>query len=329
MSNPTNTVLEEKMANLEHGEASLAFASGMAAISGVILALANKGDHIISDEILYGCTYDFLSSIPWKFGIEVSFVDTSDVSNVKECMRENTKLIFLESPANPTMRISDIRAISKISGEAKVVVDNTFMTPYFQRPIELGTDVVVHSATKYIGGHGDTIGGLVVSSKDIIRKARKNLVDIGGAISPFNSWLLIRGLKTLSVRMDAHQKNAMQIANFLETHPKVKGVLYPGLESHPQHRLAKEQMSGFGGMLAFELRSRKDVWKLLGNVELCAFAVSLGDVDTLIEHPASMTHRTMPRELRERLGITDSLIRLSVGIENVEDIENDLRQALG
>jgi methionine-gamma-lyase len=327
VGNPTNTVLEEKMAILESGERSLTFSSGMAAISATIFSLASKGDHIITDNVIYGCTYDLFSSMP-RFGIEVSFVDASDVSKVEGCMKGNTKLIFLETPANPTMKISDIKAISEVSGEAKVVVDNTFMTPYFQRPLELGADIVVHSATKYIGGHGDTIGGVLVGNKEFIEGARSVLKDMGGAMSPFNAWLLIRGLKTLVIRMERHEKNALEVAVFLEDHPKVKRVLYPGLESHPQHELAKRQMGGFGGMLAFEVDRMKDVMKLMSGVELCTFAVSLGDVDTLIEHPASMTHRSMPKKYREDCGITGGLVRLSVGIEDVEDIIKDLKQAL-
>ncbi|MDY6964517.1 MAG: PLP-dependent aspartate aminotransferase family protein [Halobacteriota archaeon] len=330
VSNPTQTVLEEKMAALEGGEAGLALSSGMAAISGSVFTLAENGDHVICDDVVYGCTYDFFSEIS-RFGIENTFVDTSNLKALEKEIKSNTKLIFLETPTNPTLKLSDLKAISEIAGErgAKVVVDNTFMTPYFQRPIELGVDVVVHSATKYIGGHGDTIAGVVVAPTEFIQKVRGSaLKDIGGAISPFNAWLLIRGLKTLSVRMDRHEKNSIKIAEFLESHPKVQKVIYPGLESHPQHELAKKQMDGFGGMISFEMKGASQAWKVVNSVKLCTFAVSLGDVDTLIQIPTFMTHRSLPREVKIACGITDGLIRLSVGIEDVEDIIEDLGQAL-
>ncbi|MDY6932367.1 MAG: PLP-dependent aspartate aminotransferase family protein [Halobacteriota archaeon] len=328
--NPTTKVLEEKMAALEGGESALGLASGMAAISHAIFTIARSADHVICDEVVYGCTYDLFSEID-RFGIENTFVDTSDLERLKSEIKSNTKLIFLETPANPTLKMSDIKAISEIASDvgAKVVVDNTFMTPYFQRPIELGVDVVIHSATKYISGHGDTIAGVAVGKADFIEQMRKGaLKDIGGALSPFNAWLLIRGLKTLSVRMDRHEENATKVAEFLEGHPKVEKVIYPGLKSHPQYDLGKRQMSGSGGMVAFVLKDSTQSWKVINNVKLCTFAVSLGDVDTLIQIPTFMTHKSMPKEIKKRGGITDGLIRLSVGIEDTDDIIGDLNQAL-
>ena len=333
VGNPTQTVLEEKMAVLEGGEAALAFSSGMAAISGSVLALVEQGDHVICDNVVYGCTYDFFTGIP-RFGVERSFVDTSNLSELESAIKPNTKLIFLETPTNPTLRLSDIKKISDMAHEsesgAKVIVDSTFMTPYFQRPLELSADIVVHSATKYISGHGDVIAGVTIGSSDFIRRLKnESLKDLGGAISPFNAWLLIRGLKTLPLRMQKHEENALEIAKFLEDHSCVKNVIYPGLKSHPQHELAKKQMDGFGGMLAFEVKGASSAWKVINNVKLCTFAVSLGDVDTLIQIPTFMTHRSMPKDEKIKTGITDGLIRVSVGIEDVEDIIGDLEQALG
>ncbi|MHC1585006.1 MAG: trans-sulfuration enzyme family protein [Candidatus Syntropharchaeia archaeon] len=325
--NPTQTVLEEKMADLEGGESALAFSSGMAAISAPILSEIKKGDRIISSDVIYGCTYDLFTGILRRLGVETVFVDTSDPANVEDAITENTRFIFIETPANPTMKISDIEGISEIAGDAKVMVDSTFISPYFLRPLELGADIVVHSATKYIGGHADVLAGIAIGDAEFMGKVRRTaLKDVGGAISPFDAWLLIRGLKTLSIRMERHQKNAMEVAKFLESHPSVKRVFYPGLESHPQYELARRQMSGFGGMLSFEVENERVAKKLVNSVELCSFAVSLGAVETLIEHPASMSHRNFPE--KEKLGITSGLIRLSVGLEDAEDIIEDLERGL-
>jgi len=329
IANPTQTALEKKMAVLDGGEDSIALASGMAAIAAAIFASAKRGDHIISSDVIYGCTYDLFTDILRGLGIEVTFVDTSEPENIDKAIKDNTKLIFLETPTNPLMKLSDINAISKIGKdyEVKTIVDNTFMTPYFQKPLGVGADIVVYSATKYLGGHGDALGGIIVSTADFIEKVRRRaLKNMGGAISPFNAWLLTRGLKTLGVRMDRHEKNALEVARFLEAHPKVKKVLYPGLRSHPQFDLAKKQMSGFGGMLAFEMEDSGEARKLLDNVKVCRLGVSLGCTETLIEHPYSMTHKTFSRG--EEFGITDRLIRLSVGLEDVEDIIDDLERAL-
>jgi len=327
--NPTTEMFEKKMADLEGGEAAMAQASGMAAISAAVLTEVRSGDHIIADEVIYGSTYDLFADLK-KFGVDVSFVDTSDTGNVESAFRQETKLVFFETPANPTMKLSDIKAISEIAHEkgAKVFIDNTFMTPYFQQPLMHGADVVIHSATKYLNGHGDTIGGIIVGTSKFIKHARHTAKNIGGAISPFNSWLIIRGMKTLSVRMDRHNENAMAVAKYLQGHEKISAVLYPGLREHPQHDLAKEQMSGYGGMVAFLLRNAEGVPAFLNSLHLCTLAVSLGDVETLIQHPATMTHGVVPREKRIKYGIADELVRLSVGLEDADDIISDLEQAL-
>ncbi len=327
--NPTTEVLEEKMADLEGGKAALAQATGMAAISAAVFTSIKAGDHVIADEVIYGSTYDLFVDMA-KFGVEVSFIDTSDAGNVDVAFRPNTKLVFFETPANPTMKLTDIKAVSEIAHErdAEVMVDNTYMTPYYQQPLALGADVAVHSATKYLNGHGDTLGGVIVGSSDFIKRARHTAKNIGGAISPFSAWLIIRGMKTLPVRMERHTENAMAVARFLEGHNKIERVIYPGLPDFPQHDLAKKQMSGSGGMIAFLLKDASDVPLFLDSLELCSLAVSLGETSTLIQHPATMTHAVVPRDDRIRYGIADELVRLSVGLEDVEDIISDLGQAL-
>lgn len=327
--NPTTEVLEEKMADLEGGEDALAQASGMAAISNAVFSLIKAGDHVIADEVIYGNTYDLFVDLE-KLGIEVNFIDTSDIRNVENAFRQNTKLVFFETPANPTMKLTDIKTVCEVAHarDLKVIVDNTFMTPYFQQPLSLGADVVVHSATKYLNGHGDTLGGIIVGSSDFIKQARNTAKNIGGAISPFNAWLILRGIKTLSVRMNKHNENAMSVARFLEKHEKVDRVIYPGLEEHPQHEVAKKQMHCFGGMIAFLMKNSKDIPKFLDALKMCKLAVSLGEPDTLIQHPATMTHAVVPREKRISYGIADELVRLSVGLEDAEDIIEDLGQAL-
>jgi methionine-gamma-lyase len=327
--NPTTEVLEEKMANLEGGEAALAQTTGMAAISAAVFTSIKADDHIIADEVLYGSTYDLFVDLK-KFRIEVSFIDTSDATNVENAFRPNTKLVFFETPANPTMKLTDIKAVSEIAHErdATVMVDNTFMTPYFQQPLTLGADVVVHSATKYLNGHGDTLGGIIVGSSGFMKQARHTTKNTGGSIAPFSSWLILRGMKTLSVRMDRHSENAVAVARFLQGHYKIKKVIYPGLEDFPQYYLARKQMSGFGGMIAFLLKDAESVPLFLDSLRLCTLAVSLGETGTLIQHPAAMTHAVIPREDRIKCGIADELVRLSVGLEDVEDIIEDLEQAL-
>jgi methionine-gamma-lyase len=332
LGNPTVAQLEEKMAALEGGDAAVATGSGMAAISTVLLTLLKSGDHIVAGDTLYGCTHGLISHLLPQYGIEVTFVDPTNLENLEKAMKANTKVVYVETPANPNMKIIDLRKTAEIAHkfDAKVVVDNTFMTPILQRPIELGVDVVVHSATKYLGGHGDLIAGIIVGSKDFIFDLRfPHLKDFGGIISPFDAWLLTRGIKTLAIRMKKHCENAEKVADFLVNHPIVEKVFYPGLKDQPGHAIAKSQMDGFGGMISFELKGGLEAGKvMMDSVKLIALAVSLGCVDSLIQHPASMTHSPIPREERLKAGITDGLIRLSVGVEDIEDIIEDLDQAL-
>ncbi len=332
LGNPTVTALEEKIADLEGGGAAAACATGMAAISATLMALVGQGDHIVHSAALYGCTYAFLHDIAPRFGIQATAVDTADLAAVKGAIGPNTKVVYLESPTNPTMRISDIRAIADLARAhgARVVVDNTFMSPYLQRPLALGADVVVHSATKYINGHGDVVAGLIISDQETIKEIKMTtLKDFGGTISPFDAWLILRGAKTLPLRMERHCQNAMAIAEYLEGHPAVAQVYYPGLPSFPQHELATKQMSAFGGIMAFELKGGYPAGvALMNGVKLCHLAVSLGDIDTLIQHPASMTHSVVPEAQRLSASITPGLVRLAVGLEDPADIIADLDQAL-
>lgn len=334
LGNPTNTQVEEKLANLEGAEAAVSMASGIGAITSVIWSKVSMGDHIVAAKTLYGCTFAFLNHGISKFGVEVSFVDTSDPENVRTAMKENTKIVYLETPANPNMNISDIEAISKIAHEVEdciVVVDNTYCTPYLQRPIELGADVVVHSATKYLNGHGDVIAGFAVGSQEFIDQVRLfGIKDMTGAsLSPFDAFLINRGMKTLDLRMDRHCANAQKVAEFLEKHPAVEEISYPGLESFPQYELAQKQMKLPGAMIAFEVKGGIEAGiKLMNTVELCTLAVSLGDAETLIQHPASMTHSPYTPEERLESDITEGLVRLSVGLECPDDIIADLKQAL-
>lgn len=332
LGNPTQAAFEREMAFLEGGEAALAFASGMGAISSVIFSLCESGDNFISTNTLYGGTHNlFMETLP-RYKIETREVDTTNPENILNAIDDHTRLIYIETPANPTLTVTDLKACARIAKDYKIplVVDNTFSTPYFQRPLELGADVVLHSATKYIGGHGDTVAGVVIGKKDFIDRLRANFLrDLGAVISPVNAWLLVRGLKTLAVRMQRHQENATKVAKFLQFHPKVKRVYYPGLTTHPQHEVAKKQMFGFGGMVSFEIKGgRRAGEKLMDSVKLFTLAVSLGDVDSLIEHPASMTHSTYSAEELAECGITESLVRLSVGLEDFRDLIADLSQAL-
>ncbi len=332
LGNPTQTALETELAYLEKGEAALAVASGMAAATTAVLTCCRSGDHIVAGDTLYGGTHQLFTQTLPRMGITVTEVPVQEPANVAAAITKKTRLVYLETPANPTLVLSDIPAIAEIAHRKgiPVLVDNTFCTPYLQNPLELGADIVLHSATKYIGGHGDTVAGILVGKADWIMTARMEILrDVGGCISPFNAWLLLRGLKTLPVRMDRHMENAMEIAHFLSYHPKVTRVIYPGLKTHPQHELAKRQQRGFGGMISFTVQGGREAGStVMDNVQLCTLAVSLGDVDTLIEHPASMTHSTYSEEELVRVGIDPGLVRLSVGLENVEDIIADLRQAL-
>ncbi len=327
---PTHAVLAEKVAVLEGGEAGQTFASGMAAITAIMLAVLKQGDHLISTDVVYGCTYSLFSEILPGLGIQVSFVDTSSIDKVQAAFKPETKLVFVETPANPTMTvcaIGEIAALAKARG-AMCVVDNTFATPYFQKPLQHGADVSLSSCTKYIGGHADLLGGVVVGSRDFMENLEKVVVYTGGIMGVHEAWLCIRGLKTLHIRMERHAENAIKIANFLESHPAVAWVRYPGLVSHPQHEIARKQMSGYGGMLSFEIRGGVEAGRrLMNSVRLCSLAVSLGATDTLIQHPASMTHACVPRDVRDKVGIQDGLVRLSVGLEDPEDIIADLEQA--
>jgi cystathionine beta-lyase/cystathionine gamma-synthase len=329
--NPTRLALELNMAVLEGGVAGYAFASGMAAETAITQLLLKQGDHAICTSNVYGGTFRLFDKIIRHYGVTFSYVDTTDLDALKQVIRPETKMLFIESPTNPLMSITDIRGAVRLARRAKncrVVVDNTFMSPYFQRPLELGADIVVHSTTKYLNGHSDSIGGAVVlKRKDDAEQLQFIQNAAGGILSPFDSWLVLRGIKTLPVRMDAHNANGMTIAKFLARHNRVKYVYYPGLPSHPGHALARRQMSGFGGMIAFDLGSLAKTRRFLSRVRLCALGESLGGVETLISHPATMTHASVPAEQRRKLGITDGLVRLSVGIEDVKDLIADLENA--
>ena len=335
LGNPTVSVLENKVAALECGEACVAAASGMGAISSALWTIAGAGKHIVADGTLYGCTFALLNHGMSRYGVEVSFVDTSDLAAVKAALKENTCAVYLETPANPNLKIADIAAVAEIAHtynpDIKVVCDNTFASPALQNPLTLGADVVVHSATKYLNGHGDVIAGFVVGKADFIGEVRMfGLKDMTGAVmDPFAAYLILRGLKTLEIRMERHCANAKAIAEFLDQHPAVEKVYYPGLKNHVGHDIAVRQMKDFGGMLSFEVKGgRAAGTKLVNALHLITVAVSLGDAETLIEHPASMTHSTYTEEELAASGIPGGLIRLSAGLENAEDIIADLEQAL-
>jgi methionine-gamma-lyase len=332
LGNPTVRVLERKVAALEGAEEGLAFATGMAAISAVLLGLVKTGDHILATRGLYGCTYGLLNMMKTRFGVDYALCSMQDEQMLEAAIRPNTRILYIETPSNPTMELTDLALAARVANQHGIVtvVDNTFMSPCLQRPIEHGCDIVVHSATKYIGGHGDVVAGIAVGPKEVMDGIRMTTQkDIGGTLSPFDAYLLIRGVKTLGIRMERHSVNAMGVARFLKNHPAVAQVYYPGLPDFPQHELGRRQMDGFGGCLSFELKGGYEAGiRLLNRVRLCKRAVSLGDVDTLIQHPASMTHSVVPPEIRAQMGISDGLIRLSVGIEDIEDILDDLVQAL-
>ncbi|WP_338958194.1 methionine gamma-lyase [Fusobacterium nucleatum] len=334
LGNPTTTTLENKIAALEEGEAGIAMSSGMGAISSTLWTVLKAGDHVVTDKTLYGCTFALMNHGLTRFGVEVTFVDTSNLEEVKNAMKENTRVVYLETPANPNLKIVDLEGVCKVAHtnpNTLVIVDNTFSTPYMQKPLKLGVDIVVHSATKYLNGHGDVIAGLVVTKQELADQIRfVGLKDMTGAVlGPQEAYYIIRGLKTFEIRMERHCKNARTIVDFLNKHPKVEKVYYPGLETHPGYEIAKKQMKDFGAMISFELKGGFEAGKtLLNNLKLCSLAVSLGDTETLIQHPASMTHSPYTKEEREVAGITDGLVRLSVGLENVEDIIADLEYGL-
>ncbi len=330
--NPTRTALEECLAALEDGQYGLAFASGLAA-ENTILSLLSAGDHLISCDDLYGGTYRLFERVLKRYNVTASYLPaTASVQDYEKAIRPSTRLLWLETPTNPLLHLVDIRALAEMAHRHKliVVVDNTFASPYFQQPLHLGADIVVHSTTKYINGHSDVIGGaLVTNSSDLYESLKFHQNAAGGVPGPFDSWLTIRGIKTLALRMRQHEENAMSVARFLSEHSRVEKVYYPGLPSHPDHELAKRQMSGFGGMVSFQPKgSYEDTANLVRRFQVFSLAESLGGVESLVCHPASMTHASIPREIREARGLTDTLLRISVGIEDIEDLLADLEQAL-
>ena len=328
--NPTRAALEGNIAAIENGKAAFAFASGMAAIAAV-MRLLQSGDHVVATANMYGGTYRFFEQVLRRYQLDFTYVDTASAADIEGAIRPTTKLLFLETPTNPGLRLTDLAQACTIAhGHGLfVAVDNTFASPYVQRPIEFGAELVIHSTTKFLNGHSDSVGGVVVATRDDHIEALRFLQNAEGAIiGPMDAWLVLRGTKTLPIRMERHNANAMVLAEYLAGHPKVRAVHYPGLPSHPQHALAKCQMRGFGGLISFELGSLDAARTLLEGVRLMALAESLGGVETLISHPATMTHASVPHERRQRLGITDDLVRVSVGIEDVEDLKDDLAQAL-
>ena len=330
VSNPTRDRLEKNLATLEGGIGAKVFASGMAAINAIITTL-KAGDHVVCGHNLYGGTPRLFNQVWADFGLEFGYVDTSDARNVEQAIKKNTRMVFIETPTNPLMALTDIKAVSKVcrSKKADLVVDNTFMSPYFQQPIALGADMVVHSTTKFLNGHSDGLGGVVVCTRqDQVEKLAFLQKAAGAILSPFECWLILRGVKTLAVRMQKHDENGRVIADFLASHKKVKKVFYPGLKDHPQHQLAKRQMTGFGALISFETGSLSNANKMLRKVRVCSLGESLGGVETLISHPATMTHAAVGEKGRKAIGITDGLVRISVGIEDKEDLVEDLDQAL-
>ena len=329
--NPTRSALEECMAAIEDGRYGLAFASGMAAESA-ILSLLSAGEHMVSCDDLYGGSYRIFERVMRRYNVETTYVAAGNIEGYERAIRPNTKMIWLETPTNPLLRLIDIQAVAEIAHRHNLllVVDNTFASPYFQQPLKLGADIVVHSTTKYLNGHSDIIGGALVLNNEEVYQAIKFYQNAGGGVpSPFDSWLTLRGIKTLAVRMRQHEENAIAVAKFLAEHPRVEKVYYPGLPAHPDYALAKRQMSGFGGMVSFQFKGiYADVDKVVRRFKVFALAESLGGVDSLVCHPASMTHGSIPKDIRESRGLTDTLLRLSVGIEDVDDILADLEQAL-
>ncbi|HEX2328452.1 MAG TPA: PLP-dependent aspartate aminotransferase family protein [Candidatus Angelobacter sp.] len=331
VSNPTRTRLEQNLAALEGGASAHVFASGMAATVAVTQCFLKQGDHVICGHNVYGGVPRLFDQVIANYGVEFSYVDTSDLDAVKKAMRWNTRLLWIETPTNPLMVLSDIREIARIahSRKAELVVDNTFMSPYFQRPIELGADMVMHSTTKFLNGHSDGLGGVIVGTKPHHAERLAFMQKAAGAIlSPFECWLVLRGVKTLAVRMVKHDENGRVVADFLRKHKKVKKVLYPGFPDHPQYSLARRQMTGFGSMITFETGSLRNAKKMLAKVRVCTLGESLGGVETLISHPATMTHAALGEAGRKKIGLTDGMVRISVGIEDSQDIIADLDQAL-
>ncbi len=330
-SNPTRLALEKNLAALENGKYTVSFSSGMAAISA-LMNLINPNEHVIVSDDVYGGTYRLFEQVLRKYELDFTYVDSTNENNVKEAIKDNTKMVWIESPTNPLLKISDIKKIAKITKKHNIllVVDSTFMTPYFFRPLELGADIVIQSTTKYISGHNNIIGGAIITSiKEVYEKMKFIQKAVGAVSSPFDCWLTLLGIKTLAIRMERHNSNGIRVAEFLSSNKKIRRVIYPGLKSHPGHKIAKDQMTGFGGMISFELNGGIETGiKLMNNVRLCSLAESLGATETMITHPTSMTHSDIPRDVRLKIGITDSLVRLSVGLEHVNDVIDDLKQAL-
>jgi methionine-gamma-lyase len=332
MGNPTVNALEQTVNQLENGFAGIATASGMAATTSVYLSLLGQNEHIVESEVVYGPSRIVLETHLSRFGVHSTFVDTSDLRKTEAAQRENTRLVFIETPSNPTLSITDIKGTAEIAHRhgALLVVDNTMAGPYLQRPLDHGADIVIHSLTKYLNGHSDVIGGMIVSaSQEIYKRIRKTVNLFGGVMDPLQAWLILRGVRTLGVRMERSQENAMRLAEFLKDHPKVAWVRYPGTADHPQHEIARKQMDGFGAMISFGVvNGLRGGMTFLNGLQLITRAVSLGGIESLIEHPASMTHAAIPLEERARVGISDELIRFSVGCEDFEDLREDLDQAL-
>lgn len=327
--NLTRAALEKNIATLEKGKYGIAFSSGLAAIQA-LMSLVKSGDHLIVSNNVYGGTYRLFETIMTNYGIEYSWVDTSNLTNIENAIKENTKIVYIETPTNPMLNLTDIKGTVNICKKNNLlsIVDNTFMSPYFQNPLLLGADIVVHSSTKYLNGHSDLIGGIIITNSEKVNERLKYIQNAAGAIpSPFDCWLTIRSTKTLAVRMQQHNKNAIRIADFLVNNSPAVKVYYPGLKTHPQHELAKRQMSGFGGMISVDFGDLELAKKVLKQTKIFSLAESLGGVESLISHPASMTHAAVPKEEREKMGLTDSLVRLSVGIEDVEDLIADIQNA--
>jgi cystathionine beta-lyase/cystathionine gamma-synthase len=331
VSNPTRTRLEINLAALEGASSAHVFASGMAAVTAVTQCFLKQGDHLICGHNVYGGVPRFFNQVMANYGVEFSYVDTSDLAAVKKAMRRNTRIVWIETPTNPLMVLTDIKEVAKIThdGGAELVVDNTFMSPYFQQPLALGADMVMHSTTKFLNGHSDGLGGVIAATKPIHAEKLAFIQKASGAIlSPFECWLVLRGVKSLAVRMEKHDENGRIVADFLRDHRKVKQVLYPGFSDHPQYALAKKQMTGFGSMITFETGSLNNAKKMLAKVRVCTLGESLGGVETLISHPATMTHAALGEKGRKEIGLTDGMVRISVGIEDVQDLLADLDQAL-
>lgn len=331
LGNPTQTALEHAMAELEGGESALAFASGRATISAALFSLLKTGDHAVVPESLYATTNLIFDEMQARFGVSVTYIDATNAENYADAAQKNTTLFYLETPANPTLKITDIKAVAQIAKQRNIqtVLDNTFATPFNQQPLNLGIDAVVHSATKYLGGHSDLTAGVLVAKQEVIKKVKNYGTKLfGGGIAPQVAWLVLRGIKTLALRMERHNQNASAVANVLARHPKVISVFYPGLESHPQYETARKQMRGAGGMIAFDVGSLGGAHRLVNNLRLCTLATSLGGVETIIQPAASMTYAAISAEARKKAGIPDGLLRLSVGIENPDDIIADLEKGL-